>query len=144
MQTEVLINGHFAVCHADHIRLFEYASRFGLVTVAINNDYWAKKKYGGGYVSLKDRAYVLRACRYVHNVVVFNEETPAELILQLKPKFIVKGPDYKDRDLDERWAIDRVGAKLIFRPGGNQLSSTAILCEQEDVEEKTERRLPLY
>jgi bifunctional ADP-heptose synthase (sugar kinase/adenylyltransferase) len=141
MQTEVLVNGHFAVMHAEHVRLFEYASRFGLVTVAINSDHWAKLKYGDRYTPLKDRAYVLRSCRYVHNVVVFNEETPAELILQLKPRYIVKGPDYKGRELSEQWAIDHVRAKVLFRPGEHQLSSTAIVAEPQPVQQ---RKLPLY
>jgi D-beta-D-heptose 7-phosphate kinase / D-beta-D-heptose 1-phosphate adenosyltransferase len=138
MITEVLVNGHFATMHADHVRLFEFASRFGLVTVAINNDEWAERKYGKGFVSLTDRAYLLRSCRYVHNVVVFNEETPAELILQLKPRVIVKGPDYKDKELSEQWAIDRVRAKLVFRPGENVHSSSQILQVAQ------RKRPPLY
>ena len=138
MKTDVLINGHFAICHAGHVRLFEFASRFGLVTVALNSDCWAHKKYGEEVIPLVDRAYVLRSNRFVHNVVAFNEETPAELICQLRPRIIIKGPDYAGEALPEQWAIDKVGAKVIYYngPKDEQSSSSGLLTQS--------KKLPLF
>jgi len=129
VKTEVLVNGHFAVLHAGHIKLLEFASRYGLVTVALNSDYWSKLKYGNDYIPLTDRAYVLRSNRFVHNVVVFDEETPGELILQLRPETIVKGPDYIGLELAEQWAINRVSAKVIYYSGAKteETSSSGLL-----------------
>jgi len=129
MKTEALVNGHFAVLHAGHIRLLEFASNYGLVTVALNSDYWTKLKYGNDYIPLVDRAYALRSNRFVYNVVVFDEETPAELILQLQPKYVVKGPDYINIQLAEKWAIDRIKAKVVYMDGPKteQTSSSGLI-----------------
>ena len=46
-----------------------------------------------------DRKSILEACRYVDEVVIFDEETPIELIRSLKPDLIIKGGDYEASDV---------------------------------------------
>lgn len=127
VKTEVLVTGTFNLVHAGHIRLLEFASRYGLVTVGINSDNYLLEKYGERTVPLVDRAYVLRSNRFVQNVVVFNERHPGKLILKLKPDFYVKGPDYKDMNLPENTAISQVGCKLIIQPTWKEYNSSELV-----------------
>lgn len=127
MKTEVLVTGTFNLLHAGHIRLLEFASRYGLVTVGINSDSYLLEKYGDKTVPLVDRSFVLRSNRFVHNVVVFNERHPGKLILKLKPDFYVKGPDYKDVPLPEDTAISQTGCKLIVQPAEKEYNSSELI-----------------
>lgn len=128
--TEVLITGHFAVMHAGHVQLFEFGSQYGKVTVGLNGDEQARIKYKDLAVPLIDRAYVVSSCKYVDNVVFFNEATPAELILRLKPKFFIRGPDYWNQTLPEQEALDTVGAKLIIQPATKIFNSSELLTKR--------------
>lgn len=127
MQTEVLVTGTFNILHAGHIRLLEFASRYGLVTVGINGDSYLVQKYGDKTVPLVDRAYVLRSNRFVQNVVVFNEPHPGKLILKLKPRFYVKGPDYRDVEIPESQAVDQIGTKLIIQPTEKEYNASELV-----------------
>jgi cytidyltransferase-like protein len=128
-RTKVLVTGTFNICHAGHIELFEFASKFGPVTVGLNTDPYLISKYGDKYVSLKQRAYVVGSCKYVSKVIFFPEETPKELILKLRPEFYIKGPDYKDKDLVEMESIEKIGTKLIIHPGEKINSSSKLLSD---------------
>ena len=127
MKTEVLVTGTFNLLHAGHIRLLEFASRYGLVTVGINSDSYLLEKYGDKTVPLVDRSFVLRSNRFVHNVVVFNERHPGKLILKLKPDFYIKGPDYKNTTLPEDTAISQTGCKLIVQPAEKEYNSSELI-----------------
>lgn len=111
---EVLVTGTFNFCHSGHCELFEYASRYGRVTVGINTDTYMKKKYGAHYVPLVQRMHVLSCNRLVDNVVCFNEEHPGRLILKLKPLYYVKGPDYLNVNLPEMLQIVESKTKLVI------------------------------
>ncbi len=114
---EVLVTGTFNVLHAGHIRLLEFANRFGKVTVGINSDDFLYRKYGKeNTVKSIDRVYVLKSNIYVENVFVFSEENPGALIEKLKPKFYVKGPDYKNIKIPEDNIINLLGVKKIIQP----------------------------
>lgn len=115
-KTEVLITGHFAVLHAGHVKLLEFGSKYGKVTVGLNGDEIAQKKYGLAAIPLIDRAYILSSCKFVDTVTFFNEETPTELILRLKPKYFIRGPDYLNQALPEQSALDEVGTQVIIQP----------------------------
>jgi cytidyltransferase-like protein len=111
---EVLVTGTFNVMHAGHVELFEFASQYGKVTVGINGDDYMKVKYGDKAIPLMNRAYVLRSCRYVEDVVFFNEQDPSQLILKLRPKYFVRGPDYSGVELAEKDALKAVGTTLVI------------------------------
>lgn len=111
---EVLVTGTFNFCHSGHCELFEWANRFGRVTVGINTDEYMKKKYGSKYVPLTQRMHVLSCNKLVNNVVCFNEEHPGKLILKLKPLYYVKGPDYLNINLPEMPFILESKTKLVI------------------------------
>lgn len=127
MKTEVLVTGTFNVLHAGHIRLLEFASRYGLVTVGLNCDSYLINKYGEKTVPLVDRSYVLRSNCFVQKVVVFMEDNPSALIRKLKPKYYVRGPDYKDVVLPERAALDQVRCKLLIHQERKEYNSSELI-----------------
>ena len=128
LKTEVLVTGTFNIVHAGHVRLLEFASKYGKVTVGINADPYLQNKYGDHAVALVDRSYVLKSIQYVDSVVVFMEEDPSALIRQLKPTYYIKGPDYILEELPELSAIKATGAHPIIHPTDKEYSSTN-LCE---------------
>jgi D-beta-D-heptose 7-phosphate kinase/D-beta-D-heptose 1-phosphate adenosyltransferase len=73
----------------------------GNVTVGLNSDFSVKKLKGEArpLFSQEDRKFMLESCKYVDNVVVFDEETPLNLIDSLKPDIIVKGGDYRIQEV---------------------------------------------
>ena len=66
---EVLVTGTFNLVHPGHIRLLEFASNYGRVTVGINADAFLKEKYGDAAIPLIDRSFVLQSIRYVDEVI---------------------------------------------------------------------------
>ncbi len=127
----VFTNGVFDILHAGHIESLRRASELGdLLYVAINTDASAKR-LGKGPTrplnSAEDRAEVLAAIRYVDLVLVFDEDTPADLIRQLKPEFYVKGGDYSEEALPEAPVVKAFGGKVVIVPLLEGRSTTDIL-----------------
>lgn len=128
MDKIVLVTGTFNICHSGHVRLLEFASRFGKVIVGINSDDFLWNKYGKDKtVRMSERAYVLKSLKYVDDVVVFTETHPGKLIEKIKPNFYVKGPDYKDVSLPEEFSIYEVGCKLIIHNIEKENSTSKII-----------------
>ncbi len=98
----VFTNGCFDILHPGHIHLLKEASSFGdILIVGLNSDESVKKIKGPfrPFMEEKSRATVVSAVRYVDFVVVFNEETPLNLIKEIKPDVLVKGSEYGSGDI---------------------------------------------
>jgi D-beta-D-heptose 7-phosphate kinase/D-beta-D-heptose 1-phosphate adenosyltransferase len=109
----VFTNGCFDLLHIGHITLIEQARRFGdRLIVAINSDASVSRLKGPSrpIVSESARARVLAALAAVDAVVVFDEPTPLEAILEVQPQVLVKGGDYS--------ADAVVGASEVLSWGG--------------------------
>lgn len=115
--SRVLISGTFNLLHPGHVQLIEYGASFGQVTVAINSQEYLERKYGDLAVAQEHREYILRAIKWVDDVVVFTEEHPGWLIERLRPDFYVRGPDYRSVVLPEQEYLDRAGSQLVIFPG---------------------------
>lgn len=127
MRTEVLVSGCFALCHAGHVQLLEFASKFGKVTVGINADNYLDKKYGDLAVPLMNRVYVLKHITFVDKVVVFSESDPSKLIRKLKPRYYIKGPDYRGVELPEASACLEVDTQIVIQPAEKIHDSSELL-----------------
>jgi rfaE bifunctional protein nucleotidyltransferase chain/domain len=94
---QVFTNGCFDILHLGHIELLEYCSSLGRVTVGLNSDSSIRKLKGESrpVKGQFERQRLLEACRFVDEVVIFDEDTPLDLIKFLKPDIIVKGGDYQ-------------------------------------------------
>ncbi len=98
----VFTNGCFDLLHRGHVDLLEAARALGdVLVVGVNDDDSVRRLKGADrpWVVAEDRARVLAALRAVDRVVVFPEDTPRELIVALRPSFVVKGGDYRPQDV---------------------------------------------
>ena len=97
---KVFVNGTFDVLHVGHLRLLEYASFLGTLTVAIDSDKRVKELKGHDrpFNTLEDRKFMLESLRYVDNVITFDSrEELIEIVKNLSPDYMVVGDDYKDK-----------------------------------------------
>jgi rfaE bifunctional protein nucleotidyltransferase chain/domain len=98
----VFTNGCFDIIHRGHLELLKFCKGHGnTVIVGLNSDKSIKKLKGltRPVNSESDRIFLLESLRFVDKVFVFNEDTPYNLIKQIKPDIIVKGGDYKVEDV---------------------------------------------
>lgn len=121
----VVTNGCFDILTANHVRLFEFAKSLGdKLIVAMNSDDSIKRLKGQcrPINNESDRVMIVRACRFVDGVVVFHEDTPAELYSKLQPDVLVKGGDYSGQIL----AGSEYCGKVMFAPRFTSPSTTDI------------------
>ncbi len=97
----VFTNGCFDILHKGHIELLAYCKSLGQVTVGLNSDESVKRLKGVSRPmnTESDRKRILEALRYVDEVIIFQEDTPYDLIRKLKPDVIVKGGDYRPKEV---------------------------------------------
>ena len=98
----VFTNGCFDVLHRGHVELFKFCRRIGdQVIVGLNSDESIRRLKGDDRPinSIKDRKMILEELRCIDKVIVFDEDTPYELIKKIKPRYITKGGDYEPEDV---------------------------------------------
>lgn len=98
----IFTNGCFDILHIGHIKYLEKAKSFGDVLIlGLNSDISVKNIKGENRPinSQTDRAYILASMEVVDYLVIFNEDTPYELIKSIEPDILVKGGDYEGRDI---------------------------------------------
>jgi len=98
----VFTNGCFDIVHRGHLELLEYCKTIGeKVIVGINSDQSVRSLKGSNRPinAQEDRKFLLESLVYVDEVIVFDEETPLELIKNIKPDIIVKGGDYSPEEV---------------------------------------------
>jgi len=107
----VFTNGCFDIIHIGHIKYLEEAKKFGdILIVGINSDSSVKKIKGDKRPinQQDDRAQIIAALKPVDYVIVFDEDTPYNLINTLKPNILVKGGDYKDKRVVGQDLVDEL------------------------------------
>lgn len=97
----VFTNGCFDIIHIGHIRYLKDAKRLGdILIVGLNSDKSvASIKPLRPIIPEEQRAEILASLYMVDYVVIFDEETPYELIKRIKPDVLVKGGDWKKQDI---------------------------------------------
>ncbi len=109
----VFTNGCFDILHAGHARYLRRAAALGdVLVVGLNSDASVRRLKGPGRPVQKaaDRAYLLASLACVSYVTVFPEDTPARLIGDVLPHVLVKGGDWKGKEI--------VGADVVRSNGG--------------------------
>ena len=94
---KVFTNGCFDILHRGHVECLKYAKEQGdYLIVGLNSDESVKRLKGSTRPVNKenDRKYMLESIKYVDEVIIFNENDPYKLLLNVKPNIIVKGGDY--------------------------------------------------
>jgi len=109
----VFTNGCFDILHLGHIELLAKAKALGhILIVGLNSDASVKHIKGPHRPvnSQHARSYTLAALSVVDAVVLFEEDTPLELIRLIQPDFLVKGQDYEGKEI--------VGSDIVTARGG--------------------------
>ena len=113
----VFTNGCFDLLHRGHVDLLRRARELGdFLVVGVNSDCSVRAMKGPSrpVQTQEERAAILRAIRYVDEVIIFDDTTPVRLIERLKPDVLVKGGD---------WPLGQiVGADFVIRNGGKVFS----------------------
>ncbi len=116
----VFTNGVFDILHRGHVTYLDEAAQLGAtLVVGVNSDASAKRLGKGPDRPLNtaaDRAALLAALDCVAAVVVFDEDTPLEIIGKLRPDIIVKGGDYEMQVLPETKLVESWGGKAVAIP----------------------------
>lgn len=113
----VFTNGCFDILHPGHVFYLEKASRMGdILVLGLNSDRSVRAIKGKDRPINKelDRAYVLSALSFVDYVTIFGEATPELIIKKLKPDVLVKGGDWKTKDI--------IGGDFVRSRGGRVVS----------------------
>lgn len=112
----VFTNGCFDLLHRGHIEYLKKAKRWGdLLVVGLNSDSSVRKIKGKGRPIQKqaDRAAILVSLYFVDYVFIFNELTPFKLISKLIPDILVKGGDWKVKDIVGKDIVESHGGKVL-------------------------------
>lgn len=115
----VFTNGCFDILHFGHIHYLAEASDLGDRLVIGLNSAASVKRLKGKHRPINDEAtrqHLLAALEFVDAVVVFEEDTPLELIKVILPDVIVKGGDWKPEQI--------VGSDIVLKNGGEVKSLT--------------------
>lgn len=122
----VFTNGCFDIIHSGHIQSLLFAKSKGdKLLVAINSDESIKKIKGNlrPFVPLIHRINVISALDMVDYVIAFDEETPYNLIERIRPNILIKGEDYKNKDV--------VGSEFVsevyYAPFYDDISSSTLI-----------------
>jgi D-beta-D-heptose 7-phosphate kinase / D-beta-D-heptose 1-phosphate adenosyltransferase len=112
----VFTNGCFDVLHRGHVGYLAQAKRLGdVLIVAVNSDDSVRRLKGPERPvnPVEDRVAVLAALACVDHVVVFEEDSPANLIALVRPDVYVKGGDYRPEMIPEAPLVRRLGGEVV-------------------------------
>lgn len=127
----VFTNGVFDVLHRGHVTYLAQARALGgSLVLALNTDASAKRLGKGPDRPLnneQDRAVMLAALESVSLVTWFDEDTPLELIAELRPTILVKGGDYDMDTLAETAVVKAYGGTALAIPFVDGYSTTALV-----------------
>jgi D-beta-D-heptose 7-phosphate kinase / D-beta-D-heptose 1-phosphate adenosyltransferase len=114
--TIVAAGGCFDLLHAGHIATLQSARSLGdFLVVCLNSDASVRRLKGPSrpLVPQSDRARVLNALECVDAVVVFDEDTPVEILRRVRPHIWVKGGDYAGVEVPEAAVLDQWGGQVV-------------------------------
>jgi rfaE bifunctional protein nucleotidyltransferase chain/domain len=126
----VFTNGCFDILHAGHVQYLEAAAELGdILVVGLNSDASVKRLKGSSRPinNQTDRAIVLAGLGAVNYVIIFDEDTPYELIKAIQPDILVKGGDWKVIDIVGTDIVQAKGGKVISLPFRTGLSTTNLI-----------------
>ncbi|MCF8232597.1 MAG: D-glycero-beta-D-manno-heptose 1-phosphate adenylyltransferase [Bacteroidales bacterium] len=109
----VFTNGCFDILHRGHIEYMAKAADLGdILILGLNSDASVQmlKEKTRPVINQESRAMTLASLKFIDAVVLFDEETPYELIKHIQPDILVKGKDYQPQDI--------AGADIIQAKGG--------------------------
>jgi rfaE bifunctional protein nucleotidyltransferase chain/domain len=114
----VFTNGCFDLLHHGHIDYLSKAADLGdVLIIGVNSDSSVKKLNKSANRPIQnenDRALILSSIQFIEALIIFEEDTPYDLIKAVQPDVLVKGGDWKEADI--------VGADIVKAKGGSVIS----------------------
>lgn len=129
-QAVVFTNGCFDLLHVGHVTCLEQAARMGdVLVVALNSDRSVRRLKGKGRPVMKeqDRAAVLASLECVDYVLVFDDDTPHELLRRIRPDVLVKGGTYQPDEIVGREIVEAYGGRVCVTGKIDGVSTTRIV-----------------
>lgn len=126
----VFTNGVFDILHAGHTTYLDAARALGdVLIVGLNSDASVKRLKGPERPinTESDRATVLEALRSVDYVVLFEQDTPLELITMIVPDVLVKGGDYTRQTIIGADVVEQHGGRVVTIPLVEGRSTTNVI-----------------
>jgi rfaE bifunctional protein nucleotidyltransferase chain/domain len=126
----VFTNGVFDLLHPGHVRYLQDARGLGdVLIVGLNADASVRRNKGPARpINPEDeRAEVLAALACVDAVVIFEEDTPAEIVRLVQPDVLVKGADWPADQIIGRDTVEARGGRVVLVPVEPGHSTTAIV-----------------
>ncbi|MBD1401022.1 bifunctional D-glycero-beta-D-manno-heptose-7-phosphate kinase/D-glycero-beta-D-manno-heptose 1-phosphate adenylyltransferase HldE [Pelovirga terrestris] len=126
----VFTNGCFDLLHVGHVKYLQKARNLGdLLILGLNSDASIRRLKGSKrpLISEEERAHLLAALKCIDYVVVFNDDTPLELIHVLRPDILVKGGDYSPDDVVGKELVESYGGRVDIIPFVDGKSTTNII-----------------
>ena len=126
----VFTNGCFDILHRGHLEYLAHSADLGdRLIIALNSDASVKKIKGSSRPvnDVHARGFALAALGFVDAVVVFDEDTPEELIKALKPDILVKGSDYSEKEIVGSAFVKENGGEVKTIPLTDGFSTTKII-----------------
>jgi D-beta-D-heptose 7-phosphate kinase/D-beta-D-heptose 1-phosphate adenosyltransferase len=126
----VFTNGVFDLLHPGHLRYLQQARELGdVLIVGVNSDRSVRANKGPDrpITPELERVEILEALRCVDAVVVFDEETPHDVIAALQPDVLVKGADWAEDAIVGRDIVEARGGKVVRMPIESGYSTTAVI-----------------
>lgn len=123
----VFTNGCFDVLHRGHVTYLAQARDLGdCLVVGLNSDTSVKRLKGESRPvnNEKDRAFVLAALSSISYIILFEEDTPKELIERVRPDILVKGGDYQIENIVGTDFVQKNGGQVLTIPFVDGYSST--------------------
>jgi len=126
----VFTNGCFDLIHRGHVEYLNKAKSYGdKLILGLNSDLSLRKLKGENrpYINEEDRAYILSNLRAIDAIIVFEEETPLNLISIILPDVLVKGGDYKIEEIVGKEVVEKNGGKVVTVPFVQDKSTTNLI-----------------
>jgi D-glycero-beta-D-manno-heptose 1-phosphate adenylyltransferase len=123
-------NGCFDILHQGHIfSLSQAAKEADILVVGLNSDGSTRRLKGESRPinNQQSRALILASLLMVDAVVIFEEDTPLELIKDLMPDVIVKGGDYKMEEIVGAKEVIASGGRVVINPLKEGFSTTGLI-----------------
>jgi D-beta-D-heptose 7-phosphate kinase / D-beta-D-heptose 1-phosphate adenosyltransferase len=132
----VFTNGCFDILHFGHAHLLQFARSQGdFLVLGLNTDASVQRFKGPTrpYVAEDQRAYMLSLYPFVDLIVLFDEDTPLNLIEAIRPDVLVKGGDYTPDTVVGRDCVESYGGRVAICPRLEGLSTTDLVRKIQDL-----------
>src|SRR3954469_11077879 len=132
----VFTNGVFDLLHPGHVRYLQHARSLGdLLIVGLNADASVRRNKGADrpITPEGERAEILAALECVDAVVIFDQDTPADIVRLVEPDVLVKGADWPTDQIVGRDTVEARGGRVVLVPVEEGHSTSAIVQRIRDM-----------